>query len=136
MAHKLRPVVIGGSPHASFSSSLSLCLPPDAEAIPAFVRLLSLYDTQVVEQAVWGLGNIAGDGPECRDVVLAAGALQPIVNILNSSHSASLVCFFALLMAVCVVAAHSPSLLCPIASPVGHAMWRNAREVKLANGHR
>ena len=38
-------------------------------AIPYFVRLLSCRVSEVVEQAVWALGNIAGDGPDFRDQV-------------------------------------------------------------------
>lgn len=39
----------------------------------------------VREQAVWALGNIAGDSPRCRDYVLREGALKPLLNILNES---------------------------------------------------
>ncbi len=35
-------------------------------------------------QAVWALGNIAGDGPEFRDVVLNHGAMVPILDSLSS----------------------------------------------------
>ena len=30
-------------------------------------------------QAVWALGNIAGDSPECRDYVLNEGILVPLL---------------------------------------------------------
>lgn len=33
----------------------------------------------VREQAVWALGNVAGDSPRCRDTVLAAGVLPPLI---------------------------------------------------------
>jgi importin subunit alpha-1 len=36
-------------------------------------------------QAVWALGNIAGDSPTCRDMVLNAGALVPLLAQLNNS---------------------------------------------------
>jgi hypothetical protein len=39
----------------------------------------------VKEQAVWALGNIAGDSPSCRDIVLREGALRPLLDILNTS---------------------------------------------------
>jgi Armadillo/beta-catenin-like repeat len=39
-------------------------------AVPIFVRLLLSPNDDVREQAVWALGNIAGDSPECRDGVL------------------------------------------------------------------
>ncbi|KAI2493455.1 importin alpha [Fragilaria crotonensis] len=37
-------------------------------AVPIFVRLLSSPNDDVREQAVWALGNIAGDSPPCRDL--------------------------------------------------------------------
>lgn len=41
----------------------------DAGAIPVFVRLLQSVHDNVKEQAVWALGNIAGDSVACRDQV-------------------------------------------------------------------
>jgi len=32
---------------------------------------------------VWALGNIAGDSPSCRDLVLSHGALIPLLSQLN-----------------------------------------------------
>jgi len=40
-------------------------------AVPLFVQLLTSPSDDVREQAVWALGNIAGDSPTCRDLVLA-----------------------------------------------------------------
>lgn len=33
---------------------------------------------------MWALGNIAGDNPRCRNLVLAEGALPPLIAILNT----------------------------------------------------
>ena len=52
-------------------------------AVPIFVRLLMSMNDDVREQAVWALGNIAGDSPPCRDLVLQAAAMQPLLNQLN-----------------------------------------------------
>lgn len=45
--------------------------------------LVSLLEADVSddvrEQAVWALGNVAGDSPRCRDAVLAAGVLPPLL---------------------------------------------------------
>ncbi|XP_028030984.1 importin subunit alpha-7 [Bombyx mandarina] len=55
----------------------------DYGAVNVLVGLLSGSTENVCEQAVWALGNIAGDSPYCRDIVLAAGVLPPLLDILN-----------------------------------------------------
>lgn len=43
-----------------------------------------------VEQAVWALGNVAGDSPSCRDLVLGHGALIPLLAQLNEHSKISM----------------------------------------------
>lgn len=62
----------------------------DAGAVPIFVQLLSSPVDDVREQAVWALGNIAGDSPRCRDLVLAQGALLPLLEQLNDNSKLSM----------------------------------------------
>lgn len=45
--------------------------------------MLSSPHIEVVEQAIWGLGNIAGDSHKVRDMVINAGAIRPISDILD-----------------------------------------------------
>ncbi|CAM8911578.1 unnamed protein product [Rhodiola kirilowii] len=59
-------------------------------AVPHFVQLLSSAADDVREQAVWALGNIAGDSPNCRDLVLASGALVPLLGQLNDRSKLSM----------------------------------------------
>ncbi|KAJ9555177.1 hypothetical protein OSB04_009791 [Centaurea solstitialis] len=40
--------------------------------------------------AVWALGNVAGDSPRCRDLVLAQGALLPLLAQLNEHAKLSM----------------------------------------------
>lgn len=35
------------------------------------------------EQAVWALGNIIGDGPQCRDYVIRLGVVKPLLTFIN-----------------------------------------------------
>jgi hypothetical protein len=44
-------------------------------------------------QAVWALGNIAGDSPECRDMVLTQGVLSPLLEQLNPNSKVVHRCF-------------------------------------------
>jgi hypothetical protein len=43
-----------------------------------------------VLQAVWALGNVAGDSPKCRDLVLGHGGLYPLLQQLNEHAKLSM----------------------------------------------
>lgn len=61
----------------------------DLGVIPTLAALLASGDSDVREQSMWCLGNIAGDCATLRDVVLAApGAVDNL--LLNIQHPASL----------------------------------------------
>ncbi|KAK3881249.1 hypothetical protein Pcinc_014301 [Petrolisthes cinctipes] len=62
----------------------------DAEAVRVLVQLLSSADRGVQEQAVWALGNIVGDGAECRDRVIREGAISPLVNLIQPNMPAAM----------------------------------------------
>nr|GEV25205.1 importin subunit alpha-2 [Tanacetum cinerariifolium] len=59
-------------------------------AVPIFVKLLASPSDDVREQAVWALGNVAGDSPKCRDLVLGQGALIPLLAQLNEHAKLSM----------------------------------------------
>ncbi|KAK4406768.1 Importin subunit alpha-4 [Sesamum angolense] len=72
-----------------------------AGVIPRFVEFLGRHDLpqlqllssasdDVREQAVWALGNVAGDSPSCRDLVLGHGALVPLLSQLNDNSKLSM----------------------------------------------
>jgi importin subunit alpha-1 len=52
----------------------------EAGAVPALVRMMRDGDESVRDQPVWALGNVAGDCAEHRDLVLAHGALEVLVD--------------------------------------------------------
>lgn len=54
----------------------------DNGAIPIFINLVRCPHADVREQAVWALGNIAGDSTRCRDLVLSYNQSLGLVNNL------------------------------------------------------
>ena len=46
--------------------------------------------TVLLAQAVWALGNIAGDSPQCRDLVLGHHALEPLLGQLKENSKISM----------------------------------------------
>lgn len=61
-----------------------------AGAIPKFVKLLKSPSTNVAEQSVWALGNIAGDGALTRDEVLNFNAAEVLIEILQTQQPVSI----------------------------------------------
>ncbi|KAG2331252.1 hypothetical protein Bca4012_019175 [Brassica carinata] len=62
----------------------------ESGAIPKFIHLLSSANEEVRDQAVWALGNVAGDSPKCRDRVLSFGAMLPLLSQFNEHTKLSM----------------------------------------------
>lgn len=62
----------------------------DAGAVHKFIRLLSSPSANVAEQAVWALGNIAGDGSKTRDIVLNANVVEGLIQLFTTDLSVRL----------------------------------------------
>ena len=60
-------------------------------AITPLVKLLSSPNSNVCEQALWALGNIAGDGSELRDLAISFGIIDPILALIRPETSNSLI---------------------------------------------
>ncbi|XP_068621274.1 importin subunit alpha-3 [Battus philenor] len=54
-----------------------------AGAVPLFLQLLMSPHENVCEQAVWALGNIIGDGPMLRDLVVELGVVKPLLSFIK-----------------------------------------------------
>lgn len=65
--------------------------PQAADAIPDVIRLLQCPDDKVREQAIWCVGNVAGDGPAMRDRMLAEpGLVSAMVQNFAAASTVSL----------------------------------------------
>ena len=53
------------------------------------IELLNSPHLELVEQVIWLLGNIAGNSAEDRDLVINAGVIIPISNILDRAQPGS-----------------------------------------------
>lgn len=60
------------------------------EAVPFLVQALYSGCPNVREQAAWCLGNVSGDGPQNRDMVLNAGGLDPLLKNITQPANESL----------------------------------------------
>merc|ERR1719326_149833 len=59
-------------------------------ALPLFVGLLTSPSDEVKEQAVWALGNIAGDSTKYRDLVLKSDGLAPLLAVFRETDKTSM----------------------------------------------
>jgi importin subunit alpha-1 len=57
----------------------------EKDVLRHFIHLLASPHIEVVEQVIWGIGNIAGDSPMTRDSVIASGALEKIAAVLDAA---------------------------------------------------
>jgi importin subunit alpha-6/7 len=59
-------------------------------AVAVFIKLLASNYDDVREQAVWALGNIAGDSTKCRNFVLKSGVLPNLLKLIAENPKISL----------------------------------------------
>lgn len=71
---------------ASGSTEQTFCV-VNADAVPIFIQLMLSPHGDVREQAVWALGNIAGDHSNYRNHVLDSGIMEPLLQLLNQENS-------------------------------------------------
>jgi len=62
----------------------------DNGGITAFLNLLKIENLEVAEQSIWGLGNIAGDSSQFRDIILNQNGVELLVNALKNDSNVSL----------------------------------------------
>lgn len=53
-------------------------------AIDPLIRLISSNNPAIREQSLWALGNIAGEGAQERDLVLAKGIVPPLIRTMEA----------------------------------------------------
>lgn len=62
----------------------------EAGTVPLFIRMLRSPNTDVKEQAVWALGNIAGDSPQLRDLCLRNAVMDSLLDVFRTSDKVSI----------------------------------------------
>mmetsp|Transcript_28782 Transcript_28782/g.24601 ORF Transcript_28782/g.24601 Transcript_28782/m.24601 type:complete len:89 (-) Transcript_28782:9-275(-) len=60
-------------------------------AVDSFRNLLSCEDTDLQEQSIWALANIAGDGAAVRDACLERGVLPPLLDVIRAGKNINIV---------------------------------------------
>ncbi|KAJ6243067.1 importin alpha [Anaeramoeba flamelloides] len=63
----------------------------DFQGIPAFIRLLSSPNENVLDQSIWALGNIAGDCVAYRDEILDFGVFPKLLEIVQTVKQKSII---------------------------------------------
>lgn len=58
-------------------------------ALPAFVAMTKSSNAECREQAVWAIGNVAGDSEALRDETLRAGCMQAVMRLINPHNPSS-----------------------------------------------
>ena len=74
------PVLVDNIASGSSTQTQSVVM---SGAVEHFLRLLKSSNQNVCEQAVWALGNIIGDGPQCRDLVVQMGIIEPLLSFIT-----------------------------------------------------
>ncbi|KAF4732647.1 hypothetical protein FOZ62_002044 [Perkinsus olseni] len=60
-------------------------------AVDSFRNLLSSEDTDLQEQSIWAMANIAGDGAVVRDACLERGVLPPLLAVIRAGKNINIV---------------------------------------------
>eukprot|EP00005_Dracoamoeba_jomungandri_P003703 CAMPEP_0174252310 /NCGR_PEP_ID=MMETSP0439-20130205/1835_1 /TAXON_ID=0 /ORGANISM="Stereomyxa ramosa, Strain Chinc5" /LENGTH=531 /DNA_ID=CAMNT_0015332827 /DNA_START=73 /DNA_END=1668 /DNA_ORIENTATION=- len=62
----------------------------NVHAVIPFVKLLNSHNADVREQAIWALGNIAGESTQCRDFILSQGVISLMAKTFQSNPTPSM----------------------------------------------
>lgn len=53
--------------------------------LPLLIQFLSENQLGVADQAIWAIGNLAGDSPSIRDKVIEEGGVDAVINFINNT---------------------------------------------------
>lgn len=57
----------------------------NCNVIPLMVQLLVENRPGIADQAIWGIGNLAGDSPNIRDKVIDEGGVDAVIHFINNT---------------------------------------------------
>ena len=58
----------------------------EKDGLSALMQLLYENNGPILENALWGLGNIAGDCCNCRNTVIMKGGVECVIRIITQSE--------------------------------------------------
>ena len=89
MYHSIQFEACWSLTNITFGTSDQTMAVVNSGAVPLLIALLGSQSPQVKDQAIWTLGNIIGDGPHCRDMLLGMNFVPILIEFIQQEFAAN-----------------------------------------------